>query len=51
MSKLFSHGLPTRASGEGNKLYDTMNTFLFGPLAKPKEKEKTKAKENGKGTL
>ncbi|KAF9520993.1 hypothetical protein BS47DRAFT_1335081 [Hydnum rufescens UP504] len=47
MSKLFSHGLPTRAFGEGTKLQDTMNTFLLGPLNKPKEK----TKDSGKASL
>lgn len=31
LSKLFSHGLPTRAEGEGSKLYDPVDSFLFGP--------------------
>ena len=41
MSRLFSHGLPTRAEGEGGKLYDPVNSLLMGP-AKIAKKDNSK---------
>lgn len=41
LSKLFSHGLPTRAEGEGSKMYDPVNSFVLGP-AKLAKKDNSK---------
>jgi len=41
MSRLFSHGLPTRAEGEGGRLYDPVNSLLMGP-AKIMKKDDSK---------
>src|SRR5258708_15274565 len=37
MSKLFSHGLPTRCSGDGTKIEDVVEAFMMGPTQKPIE--------------
>ncbi|KAF8301324.1 hypothetical protein DL93DRAFT_2173338 [Clavulina sp. PMI_390] len=42
LSKLFSHGLPTRAEGEGGKIYDPVASFLMGP-SRINKKDNSKA--------
>ncbi|KAF8291750.1 hypothetical protein DL93DRAFT_2174136 [Clavulina sp. PMI_390] len=42
LSKLFSHGLPTRAEGEGGKIYDPIASFLMGP-SRINKKDNSKA--------
>ena len=37
MSKLFSHGLPTRCSGDGTKIEDVIEAFMMGPTQKSTE--------------